>query len=71
MSTIYDGFSPKAIAFFEGPAANNTKDWFEVHRSEYARYQLEPLKALVGDLSGTMPDMAPDLITIPAKGRHV
>ena len=71
MSKSFNGFSPQALAFFEGLAANNSKPWFEAHRTEYEEYLLGPLKALVGDLSGPMRAIDPELITIPAVDRTI
>jgi len=71
MNDSFNGFSPNAVAFFEGLAANNTKAWFEAHRSDYEKYLLEPLKSLVIDLSGVMLEIDPDLITIPAVDKTI
>ncbi len=38
MEPAFTGFSPHSLAFFEGLAANNTKAWFEAHRSDYEEY---------------------------------
>ena len=71
MADRFKGFSPQALAFFEGVAANNTKSCFEAHRQEYEEHLLAPLKALVSDLAGTMLAIDPDLITIPAVDRTI
>jgi len=71
MNDSFNGFSPNTVAFFEGLAANNTKAWFEAHRSDYEKYLLEPLKSLVIDLSGAMLEIDPDLITIPAVDKTI
>ena len=71
MNDSFNGFSPNAVAFFEGLAANNTKAWFEAHRSDYEKYLLEPLKSLVIDLSGAMLEIDPDLITIPVVDKTI
>lgn len=67
MEPAFTGFSPYSLAFFEGLAANNTKAWFEVHRSDYEEHLLVPLKELVADLAPFMLSIDPDLITFPAR----
>ncbi len=71
MSDTFNGFSPKALAFFEGLAASNDKQWFEAHRADYEQYLLAPLKALVSDLAGPMLAIDPDLVTIPAVDKTI
>jgi len=71
MSETFNGFSPRALAFFEALAANNSKPWFEAHRDDYEEFLLEPLKALVSDLSGPMLAVDPELITIPAVDKTI
>jgi uncharacterized protein (TIGR02453 family) len=71
MNETFDGFSPEALAFFEGLAANNTKAWFEAHRTDYEQLLLEPLKSLVSDLSGAMLEIDPELTTIPAVDKTI
>ena len=71
MGEAFSGFSPRALAFFEALAANNSKAWFEAHRDDYEEFLLEPLKALVCDLSGPILAIDPDLITIPAVDKTI
>lgn len=71
MDTAFNGFSPQALAFFEGLAANNDKQWFETHRGDYEQYLLAPLKALVSDLAGPMLAIDPDLVTMPAVDKTI
>lgn len=71
MTDTFNGFSPHGPAFFERLAANNSKTWFESHRHEYEKFLLEPLKALVCDLSTPMLAIDPDLVTIPAVDKTI
>ena len=43
---IFSGFTPNSIKFFENLAANNNKEWFEAHKSEYESHVLSPLRGL-------------------------
>ena len=37
----FKGFSREIITFLEGLAQNNTREWFQKHRSEYEKYFLQ------------------------------
>lgn len=67
----FTGFSQNAPTFLRNLAANNNKAWFEAHRQEYEEHLLEPLKALVSDLSGFMLSIDPDFMTIPSVDRTI
>lgn len=70
-SDAFTGFTPQTLEYFRSLAANNNKPWFEAHRGDYEKCLLEPLKALVADLSGFMFAIDPDLVTIPAVDRTI
>ncbi len=63
----FHGFTPQGLLFFRDLAENNTKEWFEAHRSEYERTLLAPLKALTAALSGVLLEVDPMLQTAPAR----
>ncbi len=46
----FTGFPPETLAFLSELAANNNRLWFEVHRTEYQAFYLEPALALVAAL---------------------
>jgi uncharacterized protein (TIGR02453 family) len=71
MGTTLTGFTPESLDFFERLAANNNKVWFEDHRADFEYCLMEPLKALVGDLSGAMLAIDPELVTIPAVDKTI
>ena len=43
-------FSPEALAFYDALAANNSRDWWGQHRTDYTRLIREPMLALIGAL---------------------
>jgi hypothetical protein len=45
--TAFAGFPPETIGFLRQLRANNRKDWFDAHRSEYEAFWLAPAKAFV------------------------
>jgi uncharacterized protein (TIGR02453 family) len=50
-SARFEGFPPDATRFFAGLAANNNRDWFQVHRETYEQAVREPLKAFVAEFA--------------------
>jgi uncharacterized protein (TIGR02453 family) len=47
----FKGFGAKALPFFKGIAFHQSKDWFEENRGLYQSDVLEPMVALLDDLS--------------------
>ncbi len=37
--SFFEGFSTETVKFFEKLTQNNTKVWFEAHRSVYDQYE--------------------------------
>lgn len=50
-SAHFDGFSADAVAFLAGLEADNSKDYFDAHRSVYQTEVAEPLEALVVEVT--------------------
>ncbi|UCE24610.1 MAG: DUF2461 domain-containing protein [Candidatus Zixiibacteriota bacterium] len=71
LQRTFSGFSPETLKFLENLAANNSKPWFEKHRHEYEQFVLDPLRALVTDLSGFMMTIDPQLETRPAVNKTI
>ncbi len=47
----FAGFGPRALEFYEGLAADNTKAYFDARRDVYEEHVREPLELLVADLA--------------------
>jgi len=67
----FQGFSPKTLTFLQEVHRNNSKTWFEQNRDTYVRYVLDPLQALVTDLSEGMLSIDPLLETRPAVNKTI
>lgn len=61
------GFTPQALQFLRDLKSNNTKVWFEAHRSDYEQYLLTPLRALTAGLTPLMLTIDQDLIIEPRR----
>ena len=54
-------FTPAALRFFRGLAANNEKSWFEAHREEYENEIREPMRELIGEMDARIAKFAPEI----------
>lgn len=63
----FTGFTPQSLQFLRDLKVNNSKGWFEAHRSDYQQYLLSPLRALTTDLTPLMLSIDQDLVTAPAR----
>lgn len=57
--TTFDGFPKKTLTFLRGIERNNTRDWFEDHRSDYERFWLQPAKDFVDAAGQALQKVAP------------
>lgn len=48
----FSGWSPEAVEFFEGLAADNTKAYWNAHKARYEQWVREPMAELLDELSG-------------------
>lgn len=55
----FAGFPAQTQKFLEGLSKNNSKDWFEAHRSDYDAYWVTPAKAFVEAAGEALQDVAP------------
>ena len=61
------GFSPKAFKFLEDLTNNQTRLWFDKHRSEYEEFVREPMKLFTDVLSESLAENAIPLWGDPKK----
>ena len=63
----FNGFSPESLQFLRDLKENNSKSWFEVHRSDYEKFLLAPLRALTAGLTPLMLSIDADFVIAPAR----
>jgi len=51
---MFTGFTPKTFTFLDELGMNNSKQWFEEHRSEFEKDLKKPFEALVADMASAM-----------------
>ena len=49
-STRFEGFADRRAGFFRALAKNQRREWFEMHRDDYERGWLAPMKALLAEV---------------------
>jgi uncharacterized protein (TIGR02453 family) len=63
--TAFAGFPPETIGFLRQLRANNRKDWFDAHRSDYEAFWLAPAKAFVVAAGQQLAELAPGIRAEP------
>ncbi len=61
----FDGFPKKSLGFLKTLRKNNTKEWFENHRSEYDKLILEPSRAFVTEMGEHLQALVPTINAVP------
>lgn len=55
----FAGFPAETQKFLKSLSKNNTKDWFDAHRSDYEDYWVAPAKAFVDAAGDALQELAP------------
>lgn len=63
----FEGFKPEAPKFLFENKMNNSKEWYESHKSEYKKYVYNPFVELITELSPTITEIDSKLMTVPSK----
>ena len=63
--------SQKTLDFLAENHFRNSKKWYDEHRAEYLEYVLEPLAAIVCDLSETMRAIDERIVCVPKVGGSI
>ena len=50
VTSTFSGIPPQAFNFYQRLIANNTREWWTAHKSEYEQYVREPMLALLAEL---------------------
>lgn len=64
-TSTFSGFQPQLLDFLSQLRANNSRDWFQAHRSDYESYFLEPARQFVTALGELLKQLAPDVHAEP------
>ncbi len=58
-------FSPETITFLKGLGTDNTKAWFDAHRSDYDAHYIAPAKAFIEAVAAPLREFAPGIQAEP------
>lgn len=61
----FNGFSKGLVDFYKGLEANNTKVWFENHRSDYEEFVKGPAEHFVCEMGENLSNLVPNINAIP------
>ncbi|MFA6137157.1 MAG: DUF2461 domain-containing protein [Sulfurimonas sp.] len=61
----FSGFSKKTLPFLKAIRANNNKEWFEAHKSEYEELILNPSRAFVVEMGEHLQALEPTIHAEP------
>jgi len=67
----FTGFPKEALPFLASIAKNNTKEWFEAHKSEYETAILEPSRAFVVEMGEHLQALEPTIHAEPKINRSL
>ena len=57
----FNGFPKKALPFLAAIKKNNNKEWFELHRTEYEEYILNPSRLFVQEMGENLQALEPTI----------
>ncbi|MCX6051180.1 MAG: DUF2461 domain-containing protein [Campylobacterales bacterium] len=61
----FTGFSKKTLPFLKAIRANNNKEWFDAHKSEYEELILNPSRAFVTEMGAHLQALEPTINAQP------
>jgi uncharacterized protein (TIGR02453 family) len=70
MAKGFPGFPPAAMTFFRKLAANNDREWFTAHKSDYDTQVKQPMIALIEAINAELSKFAVDHVTDPKKAMY-
>ena len=65
MATKFNGFPNGTLKFLRGIRKNNTKTWFDAHRSDYDNFYVAPAKEFVEAMGAKLSRLAPEIVAEP------
>ncbi len=63
----FNGFTGDAPRFLFENRMNNSKEWYDDHKSDYKKYVYNPFVELISELAPTMLEIDSQIITVPSR----
>lgn len=67
----FDGLSPEMLDFLSEVQEQNSKTWYEEHKTDYQQYVLRPMQGLVAELASFMLEIDPQFEVTPAVNKTI
>jgi uncharacterized protein (TIGR02453 family) len=67
----FHGFTIETTKFFADLAANNNREWFSAHKSDYERFVLAPARDFVLTLGNQLRVLSPDVVADPRVNKSI
>lgn len=67
----FNGFPKTFTKFFADLTLNNSKIWFNDHKTDYEQYVLEPSRAFVVTMGERLSEISPDINAIPVVNKSL
>jgi uncharacterized protein (TIGR02453 family) len=67
----FKGFTNESLTFLKNLAANNNKEWFNLHRQVYEDHIMLPLRQLASELGPFISSIDPEIETAPAVNKTI
>lgn len=69
--SLFNGFPPGCLKFYEQLRQNNTKTWFGEHREDFEKDVMAPARLFVHDMGMALKQISPDIIADPRVNRSI
>jgi uncharacterized protein (TIGR02453 family) len=67
----FRGFPKECVDFYVELAQNNTKAWFDNHKSEFDKHVMGPVRDFVGEMGGFLAKISPKINADPRVNRSI
>jgi uncharacterized protein (TIGR02453 family) len=67
----FNGFNRKTFKFFKDLEENNTREWFEEHRSIFEKNVMEPAQEFVMEMGERLKSISPKIVAIPKTDKSI
>ena len=67
----FSGFPKEALQFFDQLAINNTKTWFDQHKSDYETFVMAPAREFVLALGEQLRQLSPHVVADPRVNKSI
>jgi uncharacterized protein (TIGR02453 family) len=67
----FDGFPRELIAFYRGLRENNSKSWFDTHRSDFDNFVMEPARRFVIAMGERLRSISPEIHADPRINKSI